>query len=178
MGNHKALILAVIITMLAAATTAQAYYEKWSGFFATGTITYSLKTYTFSPTGSSGSTVCHSGDVDTFLVDSTSFVAYFINNEGTPDTLILTGTTYSSHSKFSGIKGTGQSGTKEGSGTWCASTNKSGLYIWGTWDTDGAGTYFDYNSRPPVAGGNWDVSGGTYSVSGGGTIYLERASTW
>ena len=47
MVKNKALILAaVVIAALAAATTAQAYYETWDGWFHEGTLYYNGNAYT------------------------------------------------------------------------------------------------------------------------------------
>jgi hypothetical protein len=181
MGKNKALILTAVVMMLAVvATTAQAYYEKWSMPWNNGYIDYNSRRYYYITHNTAGYTVCLSGmSNDNFLSDSTWFTICFATNDGRPgDTLFLDDSTYSTHNNFDGTKGTGQSGTKDGSGTWCACCTNKSFYLWGTWDTNGIDKYFTYDSTPPMVIGNWDVVNGTVSVSGGGTFAGTRRSTW
>ncbi|NLI97898.1 hypothetical protein GX441_04475 [bacterium] len=182
MGRNKALILAAVVAVLATATTAQAYYEKWSMPWNNGYIYYNSRYYYYITHQTAGYTVCVSGmSTDAFISDSTWFTICFATNDGRPgDTLFLDDSTYSTHNNFDGTKQTGQSGTKEGSGTWCTYCTNKDFYVWGTWNTydDPNNNKFDYGYTPPIVTGDWAVVNGTVSVSGGGTFAGTSRSTW
>lgn len=180
MGKHKAPILAAVVMMLGAATSAQATYcEKWAIPWSSGTITYNGTTYTLrSGTGYTwcieGGDDCLYGMVyqDEFLNAYTDWAAVFTANSDR-DTLYLKDSTYTTGGTAwttEGCKQTGQSGYKEAFNCkWCAYESENGIFFWGTWDTNEASEYFYYSGGTPTANGGWDVSGvssGTASGSG------------
>ncbi len=83
---------------------------------------------------------------------------------------------------FTGGKEYGTSGTHEGSGSWSGSgySDNSGetklFDFWGTWDTDDANDYFNYNPRTPTYSADWDVTGSNppNAVTGDGTSSGQR----
>lgn len=85
---------------------------------------------------------------------------------------------YLSVTSFTGGKPTGQSGTKEGSGTWsgtaiCTVDDPDKEYdVYGTWDTGTPNDdyYFNYNNNTYSA--LWEITGGDMGhPTGGGTSY-------
>jgi hypothetical protein len=168
--NKKTLLLIVgVAIILAAATSASAYYEDWDGWFNSGYLTLGTDTFYYT-TGESILEDHTVGDVDEFYVPAV-----------TPSTFTCsTGGEYQGFyikvwSNPSGSKDTGQEGQKEvnGTPTW---TGYAILYrpaplpdvefetVGGTWDTGDAGDYFDYTDCPcppatPTYSAHWILSG-------------------
>jgi hypothetical protein len=84
------------------------------------------------------------------------------------DSLVLRDSTYSTHEN-KGCKATGQSSTKEGSGTWCAWDAVHQVFFWGDWDTwSSLDSYkFDYSPSPPTVYAKWIVQGVSSGLAGG-----------
>ncbi len=173
--SKKLLLIAAVAVMLVGATSAYGYYEGWNGWFKDGYLNYNSKRYTIVE---SYNTVDDSTYIppspphrDTFYltVDALTFVCAAGYNDS-----IFVGI-----SAFTGGKDYGTSGTHEGSGLWSGSgysdnSGESKLFdFWGTWDTDDAGDYFDYNPRTPTYTADWDVNP-LGAVTGDGTCSGER----
>lgn len=168
MLKHKALILAAVIVMLAAATTAQAYNETWYGWFSSGTLYYGMNSYVKAVDTAGTASDSTIGSRDTFYTNygggAMSWIPFVCSS--IDDTIYLT------ISDGTGGKDTGQSGQKDGNGVWSGSAvrrKNSVETIWtsvsGTWDT---GTrydseYFNYVPNPDTYYGGWDVTSSTPS---------------
>ncbi|MCK4334044.1 hypothetical protein KAX06_04580 [candidate division WOR-3 bacterium] len=171
MPKKALLVIAAVAVMLVAATSAYGYDEMWSGWWYSGTLTYNSHDYTAVDSGYvSDSTF--SDTTDTFYLPQDVIVNFIYVVGEIEDTIEFEDTV------FTGSKPTGQSGTKEGSGVWSglAIHRRSGFppdtfTIWGTWDTDDANDYFDYNPRTPTYSADWDVTGSNPPgvITGGGT---------
>ena len=163
MGKHKVLILAAV--MIAAATTAYGYTEEWTaGWFSGGTFTYNSTVYTFDHVNAELGSYIYAWTYDANIDSITG--AYIgehkviFYNSAKTDSLIISLVDYSTYKKLLGKKYTGQSGTKEGSGTWTAECTNKSFYLRGTWNTgdDEDTKYFDYGETPPVGNGNWTMT--------------------
>ncbi|MBN2379659.1 hypothetical protein JXM67_07655 [candidate division WOR-3 bacterium] len=163
--------------ILAGVTTGYAteYEERWDGWFDTGTLYYNSVAYTL--VGEATATVydtTYSVSIDTFYYITQPALFLFISADNDSIRLSIT--------VFRGYKGTGTSGTKEGTGGWIGqglrmknTVETTFTTVIGTWDTNGGSEYFDYNSSPPVYTAGWDVIGSSPSgLSGGGTNSGQR----
>ncbi|MEA3311213.1 MAG: hypothetical protein U9Q76_03220, partial [candidate division WOR-3 bacterium] len=158
------LVIAAIAVMLAAATSASAYYERWEGWFNSGHLTYGGYTYNYAY-GEGIVEDYTSGDIDTFAIHAIPVLGFTcLENGGTIVLRVITST---------GWKPTGQEGQKEGRGNWTGTAvlTITGLpdmdfTLEGTWDT---GTpiddmYFDYTDYPEedaTYSAKWRVSNST-----------------
>jgi len=178
MSKKTLLIIAAIAVMLMAATSAYGYYEDWDGWFNSGYLTYGGNEFTSIGGWDVVSDSTIDDKPDDFYLLNDAMVDFVYDGGWYEDTITL------GVSGFTGSKPTGQSGQKEGSGGW------SGMAILtipdlppvvfdtveGTWDTDDAGDYFDYDSRPdPTYTADWDVTGSVPDgITGGGTCSGHR----
>ena len=167
MGRNKALILAAVVMALAAATTAHAYYETWTGWYSQGTIYYNGNAYTRNGEGGDVYDTTYSAYRDTVYSFNGVGHFLFVYSAGSDSIILYVTSLY-------GGKDTGTTGTKDGSGDWeaYAVRKKNGIEntwygITGTWDTEGSDC-FDYNDTPPTYDANWDIDP-TMFLSGGGT---------
>jgi len=177
--SKKLLLIAAIAVMLAGATSAYGddyTHERWDGWFNSGHLNYDSKTYTIVE---SYSTVDDSTYIpenrDTFYL--TVDVLTFVCAAGYNDSIFVC------ISAFTGGKEYGTSGTHEGSGSWSGSgySDRSAepetklFDFGGTWDTDDANDYFNYNPRTPTYNADWDVTGSNPpGITGDGTSSGER----
>jgi hypothetical protein len=170
MRTKKLLLIAAIAVMLAGATNAYGYgyYEGWDGWFNSGELKYLGATFEYTE-GSGVLEDTTAGSVDSFWVPTV-----------TPSTFTCESGIYKGYSiqlwpDASGRKPTGQSEQKEvdPGATWegygrlyipSTPPDTVDFTVWGTWDTDDAGDYFDYGGRPPIYSAEWDI---TRSVPGG-----------
>lgn len=180
MNTYRASLLAAIL-ILTAATSAQAYTEKWSGgWFFSGTITYNSTTWTYDHLNTIVDsyiyTWTYDASVDSITGNNVGDHRAIFYNSDKSDSLIITLSDYSSYKKLLGTKTTGTSGTKEGSGTWSAYCSNKGFYLGGTWDTNGATAYFNYNVTPPTGNGAWTMTwtSSASCTAGSGTWGIVR----
>lgn len=171
------LLIAAVAVMLLSATSAQAYYETWNGWFNAGTLTYNGYDYTYSGSGGEATDSTYTAGVkDTFYsftpnVGGAAFVCDMLSD-----------TIYLSISTMIGTKETGTSGIKDGSGTWSGSAirrknqvENTWNSIYGSWDTNGDTYKFDYNPVTPTYYAEWTVTGGSSGYpTGGGTSSGQR----
>lgn len=156
--------------MLTAATSAYGYHETWNGWYTTGTLYYNNNAYSWSNPGlsASDSTI---GSRDTFYQSGTWGTMPFVC-DAIDDTIYLV------VNSFTGGKPTGESGTKDGAGTWAggyliASTRSSGS-ISGTWSAT-----FDYTQVTPSYSGTWTrTASSPDNITGGGTSSGTRTARW
>jgi hypothetical protein len=181
MGKNKALFLAVVIAVLATATTAFGYHERWNNWFSAGTLTYNRNDYTkagsFPRDTIYDST--YSPSRDTFyhplIQQGDTLTIRFVYSADNDTIFLYIGS-------ITGGKNTGTSGTKEGNGIWSgrAIRTKNGVEttwssVSGTWDTADANDYFNYNTTPPSYSAKWNVtSSDPTGLTGGGTFGGER----
>lgn len=188
MAKHKALLALLVVGVLfVGATTAQAYYcEKWGQLLSSGYIDYdgtryhadTVTGYSWCVENGSPSDDNSNDNLDYFPPEYAGGWARFVTSDDR-DTLLLVAATYGSHEN-EGWKQTGQSGTKNGYGTWCGYDEDKDVYIWGSLTTGNSPShYFDYNSSPPDVNGAWDVDGCSTNkkIDGGGDSgYAQRLS--
>lgn len=146
------LVIGAVVLMLAAVTDTNAYHETWDGWFNSATLYYDGKTYSYVE----GEILIE--DVsgltrDTFYVNAVPRIA-FICAAGYNDSIFVYIDT-----TITGGKETGQSGTKEGSGSWSGSGYSNRLTtdklfdFGGTWEAE-----FEYTDFYPLEGtceGSW-----------------------
>lgn len=180
--THKktSLLIAAVAVMLLSATSAQAYYETWDGWFYSGNLY--ISGYTYTRVGTSTGSASDSSQA----VYRDTFYSFTPNAGGIVFVCdILTDTIYLSISTMKGGKTTGQSGTKPGDGTWSGSALVRGTRhepysftsVSGTWDTQDPPQCFDYTASPPTLLAGWDVTGSTPpGLSGYGTCNGVRTS--
>jgi hypothetical protein len=162
----KLSIIAAVAVMLAAATSAHAYYEWWEGWFNSGWLILStpspprVDTFYYT-TGQSTLVDCTDGDVDEFYVPSVTPSTFTCSTQGP-----YMGCYIKVWSNPSGSKDTGQEGQKEVNrgATW---TGTAKLYqpgkdpedfnVSGTWDTGTSidDMYFDYDPETPTYSAHW-----------------------
>ncbi|MCK4334703.1 hypothetical protein KAX06_07995 [candidate division WOR-3 bacterium] len=172
--TKKLLIIAAVAVMLAGATSAYGYWEQWSGWWYSGTLTYNSHDYTAVDFGYVSDS-SFSRETDTFYLPQDVIVNFIYVVGEIEDTIEFENTV------FTGSKPTGQSGTKEGSGVWLgmAILRRSGLppvvfdTVEGTWRS----TYphFNYDTRPPTYTASWLVTRSVPDgITGGGTCSGHR----
>jgi len=178
--SKKIILVIAVAMMLVAASSVYAYGETWGGWFNSGVLIYGGNNYTYSGSGGWASDTTNDANThDLFYVTLFPGPKAFVYSV-TNDTIWLT------VSAFSGSKVTGQSGTKEGSGTWSGSARRTlpdpdqiFTSVVGTWDTNGATEYFDYRPATPTYSVGWDV---TYSyplgITGSGVSSGSRTNNW
>ncbi|MBN2378582.1 hypothetical protein JXM67_02110 [candidate division WOR-3 bacterium] len=170
LNKSEPLLIIVVAVMLVAACSAYGYTEEWVGnIFSDGvnnsTITYDDTVFSFDhATVAGGSYIyCWTYDANVDSLTGTyvsDYVATFYSRDrmgSIIDSLLIELVDYGSYKKYLGTKETGQTGTKEGSGTWTAECTNRSFYLRGTWDT---GTnidfyYFDYTGDPDQGTGLW-----------------------
>ncbi|NLI98787.1 hypothetical protein GX441_09055 [bacterium] len=183
MGKHKALILAAVIAVLATATTAQAYYETWDGWFVGGTLYYSGNAYTtpnvYTREMYDSTRV---SDRDTFYNPAfgqgdTITIRFVYDRDN--DTIFL------KIASITGGKTTGQTGTKEGDGTWAGSAIRRKNTVETTWSSvigtwDASFTYPAGSPPPtPYYTGGWTITSSTPSgLTGDGACDGDRTANW
>ncbi len=179
MSKKTLLLIAGVILVLAAATSAYGYREAWDGWFRTGTLYYNGHAYVNTETttyGTAGDSTI--GARDTFFEFTWPAQKAFVYSTD-HDTIYL------SISEFTGSKEYLQSGTKEGNGVWSGSAVRSNngtettwTTVSGTWDTNDGTECFDYTTEPDSYTAGWDVTysnpGGANALTGWGTSYGER----
>lgn len=184
MPKYKNLMLVVAVAvMLAGATSAYAYSEKWEGFFGSGTITYNDTTYTYTYATEEAPSYIYAWTYDANVDSITGSnlnnyrgFFYYVEDGDTLDSLVVKLVDYGSYKKVLGTKATGTSGTKEGDGTWTGHCTNKSFYLRGTWDTTGDNEDFDYTVTPPTGNGGWDVTwSSAQGVSGSGLWAMKRS---
>ncbi len=133
----------------------QNYLETWNGWFNSGYLRYGGNEFT-----SVGMDVVSDSTLtllpqDDFYLKVNAAVDFVYGS----DTLTL------GIDGFTGSKQTDQEGTKEGSGGWSGSARVHGpghedvnFVLGGTWDTDDANDYFNYDTSPPTYSADWAVT--------------------
>jgi hypothetical protein len=188
--TKKLLIIAAVAVMLAGATSAYAYHEKWDGWFNSGYLILTINNHEYTFNYTSGSGVLEDrtyGSVDSFFVSAINFAITFTCESGPYEGYYI-----KLWPGASGWKLTGESGQKEVyDGEWSGfailyrpgQPNKVFNPVVGTWDTRDDGDYFDYTDYPDedaTYSAKWDVS---YSTplgldgdggSAGARIYPEE----
>lgn len=182
--THKktSLLIAAVAVMLLSATSAQAYYETWDGWFNGGYLYYGGYYYYY-VAGTGGGEADDRSDSprDTFYDFTPNAGGIKFVNSYLADTIFL------SISTMYGGKVTGTSGEKEGSGTWAGTAIRrkntvetTFTSVTGIWNTTYQYDCFDYDNSPPTYEAHWTVTGsdpdgldGYGSSSGQRTSYTE-----